>query len=188
MEGEAISICESVADIACQLSDRSSCSGFLCLAGVGYIILISSRNAGVSYFATYLVACGIYPTVPNIVAWVSSNVEGSYKRSVALGMVISFGNLQGAVSSNVYRAQDAPWYTLGHGILLIYIGIGLSTSTALILYLRKENIKRDRGEMDEIIKGVNEDRVDLIKNGTFASINDARREKGDEWSRYRYRW
>lgn len=75
----------------------------LLLAAAGYIILIASRNAGVSYFAVYLAACGIYSSIPNVIAWVSNNVEGSYKRSVTLGMVISFGNINGAVSSNVVR-------------------------------------------------------------------------------------
>ena len=70
---------------------------------VGYLILIVSRNATLSYVAVYLAACGIYPTIPNIIAWVSNNVEGSYKRSVSLAMVISFGNINGAVSSNVVR-------------------------------------------------------------------------------------
>lgn len=27
----------------------------------------------------------------------------------------------GAVSSNVYVADDAPWFTLGHGLVLMYI-------------------------------------------------------------------
>lgn len=31
----------------------------------------------------------------------SSNVEGSYKRSATLGMAIGWGNLNGAVTSNV---------------------------------------------------------------------------------------
>ena len=76
---------------------------------MGYIILIASRNATLSYVAVYLAACGIYPTIPNIIAWVSNNVEGSYKRSVSIAMVISFGNLNGAVSSNVVRTFTASW-------------------------------------------------------------------------------
>ncbi|PCH36326.1 MFS general substrate transporter [Wolfiporia cocos MD-104 SS10] len=162
--------------------------GCMLLAGAGYIILIFSRNAALSYFACYLAACGIYPCAPNVIAWMSNNFEGSYKRAVALGMIISWGNLNGAVSSNVYRAQDAPWYTLGHGILLIYIGISLTCSTTFILLLARENRKRDRGERDEIIKGINEDRVDLRKNGIFSSVDEARRERGDKWSGYRYEW
>jgi len=161
-------------------------SGCLLVGGAGYIILIVSRDAGVSYFAVYLAACGIYPSISNVIAWTSNNVEGSYKRSVSLAMVISFGNINGAVSSNVYRAQDKPWYTLGHGIVLMYIGIGLISSIVYILILRRENRKRDEGERDEIIIGVNDEEVRLHKNGTFASVEDAKREKGDEWSGYRY--
>lgn len=162
--------------------------GCFVLSGSGFVILICSRSAGLSYFACYLAACGVYPTIPNLVAWMSSNVEGSYKRSVTLGMVMSFGNVQGAVSSNVYRAQNAPWYTMGHGILLIYIGVGALSSIAFILCLQRENKKRDRGERDEVMKGMNEDRVDLVKNGVFVNIDEARREKGDDWSKFRYRW
>ncbi|EIN03820.1 MFS general substrate transporter [Punctularia strigosozonata HHB-11173 SS5] len=163
---------------------------FLCVGAVGYIILIVSRNATLSYIAVYLAAAGIYPNIPNTIAWVSNNVEGSYKRGVSLAMVIGFGNINGAVSSNVYRGQDKPWYTLGHGIVLMYIGIGLITSVIYYIVLRRENAARDRGDRDEIIKGVNDDPATLnsrlAANGRFESVDDAQREKGDEWSGYRY--
>ncbi|TFY63769.1 hypothetical protein EVJ58_g3075 [Rhodofomes roseus] len=174
------------------IADKYGGRGYLnvlCLAvgAAGYIILIASRNAGVSYFAVYLAACGIYSSIPNVIAWVSNNVEGSYKRSVTLGMVISFGNINGAVSSNVYRANQKPWYTLGHGIVLAYIGIGLVCSVAYIILLKRENARRDRGARDEIIEGVNDGDKHLARNGTFASVAEAKREKGDHWSGYRYR-
>ena len=73
------------------------------VGGIGFIILITSRNAALSYFAVYLAACGVYPCVPNVIAWMSNNFEGSYKRGVATGMLISWGNLNGAVSSNIVR-------------------------------------------------------------------------------------
>ena len=72
-----------------------------CIGAPGYIILIASRSPALSYFGVYLAVCGIYPNIPNTIAWVSNNVEGTYKRSVTLAMVISFGNINGAVSSNV---------------------------------------------------------------------------------------
>lgn len=68
----------------------------------------------------------------------------------------------------------------------MYIGIGMICTISYIIVLKRENAKRDAGERDEIIEGVNDDRQDLAKNGTFASVNDAKREKGDEWSGYRY--
>ena len=68
---------------------------------MGYIILIISRNAALSYAAVYLAACGIYPNIPNTNAWVSNNTEGGYKRSVTLAMIVGFANLNGGVTSNV---------------------------------------------------------------------------------------
>ncbi|KAI9440614.1 MFS general substrate transporter [Lactarius indigo] len=203
--------------------------GFSCLGGLAYIILIVSKSAALSYVAVYVATCGIYPLIreiqspseltfvcnaANTVAWVSNNVEGSYKRSVSLAMVISFGNINGAVSSNVvraipslpmgdrligylrtlqYRAADAPRYRLGHGLVLMYIAIGIISSTAFYVFLRRENAARDRGERDEVIEGVirenegAEEREERgRRNGRFASVEEAKREKGDRWSGYRY--
>ncbi|KAG1757702.1 major facilitator superfamily domain-containing protein [Suillus lakei] len=173
------------------VGDRLGKRGYINLCAnsglVGYIILITSRTPGLSYFACFLAASAIYPTVR--IAWVASNVEGSYKRGVTLAMAIGWGNLNGAVSSNVYRAKDAPWYRLGHGIMLTYIAIGWLCSAAFMILLRTENERRDRGERDEVIDsdnsgdGMNEM---ALKNGRFKTVNDARREKGDEWSQFRY--
>ncbi|KAL0954000.1 hypothetical protein HGRIS_005157 [Hohenbuehelia grisea] len=159
---------------------------FLCLGGAGYIILIASRSAALSYFAVYLATCGIYPVIPNTIAWVSNNVEGSYKRSVSLAMTISFGNLNGAVSSNVYRARDRPWYPLGHGLVLLYIGLGLIFSVTYRVLLQKENARRDRGERNEVIEGTITDAPQDPQNGIYSSVDEAKRDKGDEWSGYRY--
>ncbi|KAF8967756.1 MFS general substrate transporter [Flammula alnicola] len=159
--------------------------GFLCLGAIGYIILISSRNAALSYFAVYMATCGIYPIIRE--SWVSNNVEGSYKRSVSLAMVIGFGNINGAVSSNVYRARDKPWYPLGHGLVLLYIGIGLAATTTYLLLLKRENARRERGERNEIIDDLPETHIaGNEKNGRFTTVNEAKREKGDNWSGYRY--
>jgi len=108
-------------------------------------------------------------------------------------MVVSFGNINGAVSSNVYRASDAPWYRLGHGIVLLSIVIGMVSSIAYYVFLRRENATRDRGERDEVIEGdfrenegAEEREERARRNGRFASVEEAKREKGDQWSGYRY--
>ncbi|KAF8203119.1 MFS general substrate transporter [Pholiota molesta] len=132
---------------------------------VAYVILIASKTPGLSYFAVYLAVSAIYPTIPNSVAWVASNVEGSYKRAVTLGMAIGFGNINGAITANIYRAKDTPWYRLGHGI--------------------RENDRRDRGERDEIITGI-ENKNAHERNGTYDSVEEAQKEKGDHWSGFRY--
>lgn len=76
------------------------------------------------------------------------------------------------------------------------------------LTLKAENVRRDRGLGDEIIDGVNDkgkfvcyyawprvhcgvgdpDTVEILsrRNGRFATVEDAKKEKGDKWSGYRY--
>jgi len=46
--------------------------------------------------------------------------------------------------------------------------------------------RRDAGERDEEIDGVDSKTADGEKNGRFASVEDARKEKGDMWSQFRY--
>ncbi|KAF8553585.1 MFS general substrate transporter [Imleria badia] len=155
--------------------------GCLVIAAAGYVILISSRNATLSYVAVYLAACGIYPCIRD--AWAANSVEGSYKRSVSLAMIISVGNIQGAISSNVYRANQTPWYPMGHGLVLMYICFGLISTVILRFLLKAENARRERGERDEGIEG---DEGGLEVNGRFGSVTEARKDKGDRWSGYRY--
>ena len=77
--------------------------------------------------------------------------------------------------------------------------------------LRIENARRDRGIREEIINGVNDDGMfihcvwpghwldclcdvgdpEVVErltklNGRFATVEEAKREKGDNWSGYRY--
>jgi MFS transporter, ACS family, DAL5 transporter family protein len=92
---------------------------------VGFVILVASRSAHLSYAATFLGAIGIYPCISNTLTWVGNNVEGVYKRGVSLGTVIAWGNLNGVMSSNIYRGPAAPWYRLGHSVVLGYLAVGL---------------------------------------------------------------
>ena len=65
----------------------------------------------------------------------------------------------------------------------MYICFGL-ISTVVVRYLLKvENARRERGERDEVIEGY---KGGSDVNGRFASVEEAKAEKGDRWSGYRY--
>ena len=69
-------------------------------------------------------------------------------------MLFRWGNLNGIVSSNIYRQQDAPGYELGHGVVLAYLALFLFLgSIATTLYLRAENKKRLSGKRDYWAEG-----------------------------------
>lgn len=70
--------------------------------------------------------------------------------------------------------------------MLAYIAIGWVSSLLYLILLKRENARRDAGLRDEVIDGANAKRGEASVNGRFASVEDARREKGDSWSGFRY--
>ena len=106
---------------------------------------------------------GIYPCIANTIVWTANNVEGVYKRGITLGFVIGWGNLNGIVSSNIYRKADAPRFKPGHGTVLGYEAAFLLGGSVLQhVLLRRENAKRARGERDVWIQGKTEDEIDRL--------------------------
>lgn len=108
-------------------------------------------------------AAGIYPCVANTITWAANNVEGAYKRGVTIGFVIGWGNLNGVVSSNIYRAKDKPKYSLGHGVVLAYMTLFLlGGSLATHFALEAENKKRREGKRDHWVEGKDEMEIKML--------------------------
>ncbi len=83
--------------------------------------------------------------------WLGSNVGGANKRATAVGLVFSLGNIGGAVSGQIYRAEWAPRYVQGHAINVGCYVIALIAGTALWWSYKTDNERRDReaGEHDK---------------------------------------
>lgn len=58
---------------------------FNCVAIFGFVLLICSSNNHLKYAGTFFAAMGIYPNVPQGVAWNGNNIGGSTKRGVGIG-------------------------------------------------------------------------------------------------------
>merc|ERR1712000_62616 len=57
---------------------------FCCVAIVGFVILAAVESNGAKYFGAFMITCGIYPNVPQGVAWNGNNIGGSLKRGVGI--------------------------------------------------------------------------------------------------------
>lgn len=141
--------------IADRTKQRGLCNILISLVGIGgFSMLLGSATPGVQYAGTFLGAIGIYPCIANTISWASNNVEGVYKRGVTLGFVIGWGNLNGVVSSNIYRGRDKPRYFLGHGVVLAYLVLWLLGGSIVTRFLlARENKKRISGKRDEWVEG-----------------------------------
>ncbi|KAH9995345.1 major facilitator superfamily domain-containing protein [Xylariaceae sp. FL0662B] len=131
------------------LSDRAGkrspfVIGLLSVMVVGFAMCISTSNPRVVYGGVFVATCATYPAFPGIIAWLSNNLSGSYKRNVGMAIHISVGNLSGAMASNFYRQKDAPRYILGHALELGFVTSGIIASSILLASYISTNKKRDR--------------------------------------------
>ncbi|KAI0771301.1 MFS general substrate transporter [Trametes elegans] len=118
---------------------------------IGFSINISAVSIGPKYFGIFLIVGGTYAGFPGVVAWLGNNLTGHYQRGVGMALQISVGNFGAIVSSNVYLAQDAPRYILGHGIELMFVAIGLIVTPITMFLYKRINAQRDarQEEADE---------------------------------------
>ncbi|ORY60005.1 putative nicotinamide mononucleotide transmembrane transporter protein [Pseudomassariella vexata] len=159
------------------LADRHGQRGiymifFNLVAILGFIFQICSSNNRLKYAGTFLAAMGMFPNIPQSVAWNGNNIGGSTKRGVGIAMHVGFGNLSGAIAGFMYRTKDAPMFYSGHGTLIATETMSLILCIFMTLYLRKENARRDR-EYKPPSEYTDEERA-------------LEREKGDNASFFRY--
>jgi MFS family permease len=157
--------------LADRTHQRGLCNmGVSLIAIIGFAMLLSGASPGVQYAGTFLGALGIYPCIANTITWVSNNTEGVYKRGVTLGFVIGWGNLNGVVSSNIYRAKDKPTYRPGHGVVMAYLVLFLLGGSVLqYVLLRRENTRRLKGKRDEWIEGKTEKEIEGLGDRRYVS-------------------
>lgn len=60
---------------------------------VGYIVLYTQKNPGVSYAGVVIATAGVFPTIPVNIVWASSNAGGDVKCGVVIAMIIGIANL-----------------------------------------------------------------------------------------------
>ncbi|RVX69314.1 hypothetical protein B0A52_06908 [Exophiala mesophila] len=146
--------------------------GFSITALVGLVLLKTSENAHAKYAGCFLFASGIYPNVPQGVAWNGNNIGGSVKRGVGIAFHVGFGNLGGAISGFIYLSRDSPKFSNGHTILISLISMSTVLQIIMTVWLRRENARRDR-EYKPPSQYTAEERY-------------AEREKGDNATFFRY--
>ncbi|OAX81537.1 hypothetical protein ACJ72_04116 [Emergomyces africanus] len=153
----------TVGYIADRTRQRGICNMVVSVFGiVGFSMLLGSQAPGVKYAGTFLGAMGIYPVIANTISWASNNTEGVYKRGVTLGIVIGWGNIQGCITSNIYRGDDRPNFYPGHGTVLAYLFLfQLGGTITQYVLLRIENGKRLRGERDKWVEGLDKKQIEM---------------------------
>jgi hypothetical protein len=107
------------------ISDRLKLRGVVMLftlipAIIGYAVIanISVLHPKVKYGMTFLMAIGMYASVPPVLVWNSNNSAGHYKRATTSALQLMIGNSGGFVATFIYPTADGPQFHRGHTVIL----------------------------------------------------------------------
>lgn len=137
------------------LSDRKQIRWAIIVGGYSlgaccFVALLSiphPRYPGLTYAFLFGIPAGVYPPLITILSWVANNLAPTWKRAVGMAVLISIGNLGGAVGSNIYLEAQEPHYWLGYGLCLGILVAAIVCT--LLLKTAYSSINKKRDSMSE---------------------------------------
>ncbi|KAL2816750.1 major facilitator superfamily domain-containing protein [Aspergillus granulosus] len=144
------------------LSDRLKLRGVIMLftlpiAIAGYAAIGNISDAQIKYGMTFLMATGMYASVPCILVWNSNNSAGHYKRATTSGMQLAIANCGGFVATFIYPNKDRPQYHRGHTVVLSLLVFAWFMILLNVFYCAKVNKDKRNGKYAKY-EGYNDDR------------------------------
>lgn len=161
--GSALVVSQAANTIASRLDLRYPfILGGICFELAGWIVMrVYVPEAGIRYFALFLLSMGTFLQMPMLMAWLSANLRGRRVRiylvmanrrtmnanaapsqhlAVGMAWMIGFGNSANLVSSNVFLSSEAPRYPTGFttGLVFTIVGFCLVSTVTLLLVLKNK--------------------------------------------------
>uniref|UniRef100_A0A0B7KJV9 Major facilitator superfamily (MFS) profile domain-containing protein n=1 Tax=Bionectria ochroleuca TaxID=29856 RepID=A0A0B7KJV9_BIOOC len=151
------------------LSDRHQLRGpylvvcnAICMLGYGLSLLPESAGVPVHYFATFLVAIGLFVGVGLPLSWLPTNNPRYGKRTTATAIQISICNCSGVMAPFLYPLKDSPRYVKGYAVSIGLLAVGMTTFGSLSYYLHTVNQRRRAGKEDYKIEGMSDAEIDAL--------------------------
>ncbi|PVH97218.1 MFS general substrate transporter [Periconia macrospinosa] len=127
--------------------------GFATIAA-GLIVEITQPKApGVRYMGLFFMTAGAYLVMPLSVVWIAINVGKGYKRTVALGAIVCFGNAGAFIGTNVFLKSEEPKFRTGFSTGLGLCSMGMIAATVMFVGTFLGNKRRDerRKELPDVL-------------------------------------
>ncbi|CAF3141354.1 unnamed protein product [Rotaria sp. Silwood2] len=119
------------------------------LLGFILILTLPGQSKVTIIISTTVVCCGIFSALPLLLSWLTNNVGGHTKRSMAISLVMGIGQIGGIFQPLIYRDVDGPTYRRGHLICSAMILVSIITTIILRICLRKENNRRENLSLEQ---------------------------------------
>ncbi|RYP65893.1 hypothetical protein DL771_008077 [Monosporascus sp. 5C6A] len=151
------------------VSDRLKVRGIIMLctmpiAIIGYAVIanIHEDHPKAKYGMTIMMATGVYSSVPPVLAWLSNNSAGHYKRATAAALQLAIANCGGILSVFLYPDADGPVFHRGHSVILGLLVTGWFLILTNVIVCMKINREKAQGKYDKYI-GYGDDREPSFK-------------------------
>ncbi|KAK9366115.1 major facilitator superfamily domain-containing protein [Lipomyces kononenkoae] len=116
--------------------------GAMAIALIGNILVISTTNNAVRFFAMFLMPIGAFPGVQIILAWVANSMpRPAAKRSIALAICNVFSNSSNIYGAYLYPSSDGPRYIKGGIVISCAAVVCMLCAFAMRFCLIHENRK-----------------------------------------------
>ncbi|CAG8589414.1 7270_t:CDS:10 [Ambispora gerdemannii] len=106
---------------------------------IGYIMMIFLKSVTGKYIASMIIAMGLFPCIGTGITWITNNLAGDAKRAIGAALLTMSANIGGIFAGQIYRANDAPHYTMGHTISGVSLLGVLITAVIFEVLLKRVN-------------------------------------------------
>ncbi|KAG0174546.1 hypothetical protein DFQ28_005881 [Apophysomyces sp. BC1034] len=131
------------ADKHCERGLHIAVPGFVGMIGYMLLVVLKDRGPVALYISAIITTTGVFAHIPAMLSWFTNNIGGHTKRGVATAFIISIGNIGGVLGGQIYRADDAPFYTRGHEICMGLMAGVVVVSLTFKFLLERENRRRE---------------------------------------------
>lgn len=143
-------------------------AGFL-FTFIGFIIYVAidvKEQIHVAYFAAFMMTWGTSAPSVLLDVWYNNNIAHEGRRVVLTSFGVPMANLMGVVSSNIFRAQDAPKYLPALATTAAFGATGFLLTLLLGFWMVFDNRMRDR--RDGVKVNVRDVPTHLLREGPAA--------------------
>lgn len=129
---------------------------------VGYILFLTSHEPQVRYAASFLTSISCFALGPLTSGQASAVVVSDTSRSISIGTNIMFGSIGGLIATWSYLSSDSPDYKIGNGLNLAAASVVLISSTLLVLWMKWDNKRRDRRDIETELQGLTQTEIEAL--------------------------
>ncbi|KAF7173643.1 hypothetical protein CNMCM6106_007697 [Aspergillus hiratsukae] len=114
------------------------------MGGVGYLLMATCSSVGVRYLGVFLAACGIFPSIANIVPWTLNNQGSETRRGAGLILLNIVGQCGPFLGTNVFPDSEGPRFIKGMSICAAFMFFTTLLALGLRCLLVWENRQLDK--------------------------------------------